>query len=361
MIVMLSIAKHLIGLYLIKENKMTFDNCFSVEYLIKMHKRCRCSKTHKKEVIGFELNLSENLVKISKEIRKGYKVSKYRRFNVYEPKLRLIESLPYKDRLVQMALCKGLIEPVIERRLVYDNAACRVNKGTHFALDRLKIFLNKFYAKYKNKGYFLKIDIHKYFASINHQILKEKLTKCNFDDQTRQLMFMFIDSKNSEIGKGLPLGNQTSQWFALLYLDEVDRFIKEKLAIKYYIRYMDDIIMIHHDKNYLQFCKSEIENLCNKNLKLSLNSKSQVGRLKDGIDFLGFRNVLTDSGKVIRVLRAAAKTKLKHKLKYISLLKQNSIVDKQYLNIRLAAFKAHINNSNSLQYYFNLVKKYNLN
>ncbi len=92
-----------------------------------------------------------------------------------------------------------------------------------------------------------------------------------------------------------------------------------------------------------------------------MNSKSQVGRLKDGIDFLGFRNVLTDSGKVIRVLRAAAKAKLKHKLKYISLLKQNSIVDKQYLNIRLAAFKAHIYNSNSLQYYFNLVKKYNLN
>jgi len=133
---------------------MTFDKCFDFVNLLKVHKRCRRSKTHKKEVVGFELNLSENLLKCSHDVQNGYRVSKYKKFKVYEPKERVIEALPYKDRLIQMALCSGIIEPKLEKKLIFDNAACRKNKGTSFALKRLKLFLNKFYVKHKNKVFF---------------------------------------------------------------------------------------------------------------------------------------------------------------------------------------------------------------
>jgi len=107
----------------------------------------------------------------------------------------------------------------------------------------------------RTKFFFLKIDISKYFASIQHKILKQKLLRCGFEERELQLMFAFIDSSNFETGVGLPLGNQTSQWFALLYLDEIDRLIKEKLKIKFYIRYMDDLILIHQNKTKLRDCK----------------------------------------------------------------------------------------------------------
>ena len=163
----------------------------------------------------------------------------------------------------------------------------------------------------RTKVFFLKIDISNYFASIQHKILKQKLLRCGFEERELQLMFAFIDSSNFETGVGLPLGNQTSQWFALLYLDEIDRLIKEKLKIKFYIRYMDDLILIHQNKTKLRDCKQIVEKVCFEKLKLNLNSKTQIGRLCDGINFLGFRNILTEKGRVIRVLRQQAKFRLK--------------------------------------------------
>ncbi len=334
---------------------MTFEECFSFENLIKMHKRCRVGKTHKKEVIGFELNLGENLIKLSMEVLKGYKVSKYKKFKIYEPKERIIEALPYKDRLVQMALCCGIIEPILGRKLVYDNTACQKGKGTHFAIKRLHGFLNKFYINNKsNAGYFLKVDIAKYFASINHEILKNKLLKCFNDKKTLELMFKFIDSSNCESGYGLPLGNQTSQWFALLYLDEIDRLIKETMRFKYYVRYMDDLIIICEDKEKLEKAKIEIDDKCKKNLKLNINAKTQIGLLKNGIDFLGFRHILSESGKIIMLLRQQAKYRIKNKLKLIKKLKDNGYITDDKIKLRLNAYKGHLQNSNSYKYFVKL-------
>lgn len=321
---------------------MTFDEVFSFTNLLKMHKKCRVCKSHKKETVLFELNLGQNLAKLSKEALNGYKVSNYKTFKIYEPKKRIIEALPYKDRLVQMALCKNIIEPVLEKRLIYDNCACRKGKGTHFAISRLERFLHKFFITNGQSGYFLKVDISKYFASIKHSVLKEKLKKCPFDTKTFDMMFAFIDSKNAEKGIGLPLGNQTSQWFALLYFDEIDRLIKEKLKIKFYLRYMDDLILLGESKQYLMFCRKEIARVCNQNLGLKLNSKTQVGKLCDGIDFLGFRHSLSKSGKVVRVLRKQAKQRLRKRLKLLKLLKQNCIVDREFFQIRINSFKAHL-------------------
>lgn len=192
--------------------------------------------------------------------------------------------------------------------MIYDNSACRKEKGTDFAINRLEKFLRREYIKENNNEiYFLKCDISKYFPSINHDVLKNLLNKINFTDDEMWLINKLIDEQPDGATIGLPLGNQYSQWFALLYLNTIDRFIKEQLQVKCYVRYMDDMILIHRDKKYLQKCLYEIEKVCNEKLKLSLNSKTQIGKVQNGIYFLGFRHVLTPNGKIIRKMRQSSK------------------------------------------------------
>ena len=338
------------------------EESFSFEKLLEAHKRCRCSKQHKRETINFEVNLSSNLVELSKQIRnKNYKVGSYKQFKIYEPKERIIQALSYKDRVVLMALCSNIIEPKFERRLIYDNVACRKGKGTDFGIKRLEKFLHCYYKEFgNNKGYVLKCDVRKYFQNIDHTILFNKLKKEKFDEDEIWVLKLIIDSKNQEIGVGLPIGNQTSQWFGLYYLDEIDRLIKEKLRIKYYVRYMDDMILVHNDKEYLKYCKGQIEKCAKNNLKLELNNKTQIFNIKDGIDFLGFRHILTENGKVIKLLRGQAKLKLKRNMKILSKLKESNSVDEDYINVRLTAFYAHICHSNARSLYRKIKKINNL-
>lgn len=182
------------------------EQAFSFEKLLEAHKKCRRSKQHKRETINFEINLSQNLSTLSKQIlSKNYKIGEYKQFKIYEPKERLVEALSYKDRIVLMALCTNIIEPVMEKRLIYDNVACRKNKGTDFGIKRLRYFLTKYYKKYGSNGYVLKCDIRKYFQSINHEILFNKLKKEKFDKEDIQILKTIIDSTNKESGIGLPI------------------------------------------------------------------------------------------------------------------------------------------------------------
>lgn len=146
----------------------------------------------------------------------------------------------------------------MERHLIYDNAACRKDKGTLFAMNRLNEFLHSHYRIHGRKGYFLKCDIRKFFDNIDHEVLKNSLTRIVDDDRTLRLLFNIIDSYETASGKGIPMGNQTSQWFALYYFDPLDRLVKEKLRIKYYTRYMDDMILISENKEVLKEALAEI-------------------------------------------------------------------------------------------------------
>ena len=141
---------------------------------------------------------------------------------------------------------------------------------------------------------------------------------------------------------GLPLGNQSSQWFALFYLNTIDRYIKEELRIKGYIRYMDDMILIHRDKSYLQYALLEIKNRCQNELKLSLNQKTQIGMVENGIDFLGYRHILNENGSITRKLRMSCKKRLKRHLKTLCKLRNKNIVDDEYVYIRKNAYYNHI-------------------
>ena len=337
-------------------------DAFTFDKLLASHKKCRCCKQHKNQTINFEINLAQNLATMSSQLlSKTYQVGPYKAFKIYEPKERLIEALGYKDRVVLMALCTNVIQPKLERCLIYDNVACRKGKGTHFGVRRLESFLHSFYNKNgSNKGYFLKCDITKFFQSINHDILISLLKKTTLDEEDMWIIERIIASKNAEAGVGLPIGNQTSQWFGLFYLNVVDRLIKEKLRVKYYVRYMDDMILVHEDKEFLQFCKQQIEKCAKEKLNLSLNRKTQIGRLEDGIDFLGFRHILLESGKVLRLLRQQAKYRLKNKIKFIAKCRDLNLVNDQFIKVRLNAFNAHLCHSNAKKLYFKYKKKFDL-
>lgn len=335
---------------------MSLEEIFTFENIYAAHKWCRKSKQHKGEVVRFEIDLSKNITELIKELTsRKYKLGKYRKFKLFEPKERLIEALSYKDRVVLMCFVTNVLKPIISKHVIYDNAACQKNKGTDFGLNRLTKFLKReFINEHGNDFYYLKCDIHKYFPSINHEVLLNKLKRIGLTDDELYMARLFMT--NYETSVGIPLGNLSSQWYALIYLDDLDRFIKEKLQIKGYIRYMDDFILIHKDKNYLRYCLKEIDSFCKERLKVELNAKTQISKVKNGIDFLGFRLILTETGKVIKKLRGSSKRRIKRHLRNLKKLEDKGIVDREYVNIRKNCFYSRIDNSDESRTFLNKAK-----
>jgi RNA-directed DNA polymerase len=205
----------------------SYDDVFTFANLYKAHLKARRSKRHKKDVILFEMGLGAHLWELKHQLDdRAYKISGYNHFVIYEPKRRDIQSLRYYDRIVQHCLVDNYLMPLLENNLIYDNGACRKEKGTDFCRERVTEFLAKHYKRHGTKGYVLQFDIHHYFESIDHERLKEILERKIADSEIKNLILSIIDSYNREKGKGLPMGNQTSQCFALLYLDSVDRLVK---------------------------------------------------------------------------------------------------------------------------------------
>lgn len=159
------------------------------------------------------------------------------------------------------------------------------------------------------------------------EILIDLLEEIDFSNDEMWIIKKLIKDQLDNASIGLPLGNQSSQWFALLYLNKVDHYIKEQLGIKCYVRYTDDMILVHRDKKYLSECKNKIKKLCNDLLDLELNEKTQIGMVKNGIDFLGYRHILSGSDKIIIKLRYSSKERLKKHLKTVSKLYNRGIVD----------------------------------
>ena len=215
--------------------KFDYEKICDFENLYRAYLASRRSKRGTRDVIQFEMSVGTNLCQIHEVLMNGtYKSAGYYHFTIHDPKVREIYALHYRDRIVQHCLCDNLLAPYFEKHLIYDNAACRKEKGTLFAMNRLNGFMHEHFRKYGCQGYFLKCDMRKFFDNIDHEILKERLRRIVDDKGTLHMLFDIIDSYEVALGKGIPMGNQTSQWFALFYLDPLDRLVKEKLRIKYY-------------------------------------------------------------------------------------------------------------------------------
>ena len=257
-------------------------------------------------------NIAANCLRLWRELDNGtYKLGGYVVFDVVEPKRRTIRSPRFRDRVVQRAMCNTGLYRDLTRGNIHDNAACQLRKGTTFAMDRLNCHLQRHFRKHGTDGWCLRLDIHKFFDSIPHEPLKDMVRRKVSNPEYRDYVIEVIDSFDDP---GIGLGSQISQLLAISYLSDLDHFIKEKMGIKAYIRYSDDIVIIHHDKDHLLHVWKVVEKmLCE--LGLSLNPKSTLHPLKDGIDFLKFKFRLTATGKVVRILNRRSSVRIVKRLK----------------------------------------------
>jgi hypothetical protein len=292
----------------------TFDHMAAFTTLYDAHLTARRGKCRTREVLAFEVDGAAQLWSLSEALASGeYRPGPYSHFVVREPKVRQIFAPAYRDRVVQHALCDTVLRPALEPRLVFDNAACREGKGTHFALNRLAGFLREHYRRHGLDGYVLKFDIHHYFASIRHDVLLVRLGRVFRDARTMDLIERIVASYAVVPGVGLPLGNQASQWFALYYLDGLDRLIKERLRVPWYSRYMDDGVLLHPSRRYLRECLARMEEYV-AGIGLEFNAKTQIFPVSAGVNYLGFHTYLTGSGRVVRRLDSGKKATLRRHL-----------------------------------------------
>lgn len=300
--------------------------------------KARSCKRYKKTILTFNFNLERNLLKVQQRlISPNYTPDKYVCFTVHDPKLRLISAPSFEDRIIHQILFK-ILDPMYDKVFIYDSYACRINKGTHFGMRRVKKFLQAARSQYgpSQDIYCLKMDIRKYFPSISWdilikilekqiespdmlKILKTIITTHTLTDLNRKII---TDTKilSSEERRGIPIGNLTSQLFANIYLNEFDQFIKHQLKIKWYARYMDDFLIIHPDKKYLWQLRAQIEEFLRIQLKLQLHpDKIYLDNVKNGVCFVGYRifyDHVTIKGKTLQRMRRKYKKRLKSERKH---------------------------------------------
>lgn len=282
-----------------KRHGNLWADMISFPSLLRAAEQAKKGKRFRRDVAAFHFDQERALWRLHEELRtRTYEPGAYRSFFIYEPKKRQISAAPYRDRVVHHALV-NVLEPIYERSFIADSYACRKGKGTHAAVRRAQEFARRF-------RYVLKADIQKFFPSLDHQILKGLVARKIKDPSVLWLASRIIDHSNPqedgqyhfpgddlftpcERRRGIPIGNQTSQFFANVYLDPLDHFVKDQLAIKGYVRYVDDFLLFADDKQRLADLRYQIGRFL-ASLRLRLHpAKSVVFPVTDGIRFLGYR------------------------------------------------------------------------
>ena len=332
---------------------MNFDEAISFENLYKGLLKSQKNVMWKDSVAGYSLNGLKNTYKLRQELLNGtYRISQYASFKIKEPKERDVLATRIRDRQFQHALSDNVIYPSLTKTFIRDNCACQKGRGTFDALERLRKQLIKYAVKHKDSGWVLKADIHHFFPTTSHDVACNNLSRYDMDiksfEKVCDIIRSFVEPQitkllldmgvaedkadryahtlmleyvygdyNKNVHKalteeqlkavnelftseicGIGLGSQVSQLTELALLSPLDHFIKEKLHIEVYERYMDDFVLVHESKDYLEYCLVEIEKFL-KERKLSLNPKTDIFKLKQGFTLLKWRIFVTSTGKVI--------------------------------------------------------------
>ena len=274
-----------------------FSKIVAFPNLVLAARRAARGKRFRPNVARFSLQLEEELHALRQSLTAhSYRPGPYRTFVLREKKPRLISAAPFRDRVVHHALC-NVVEPIVDRSFMFDSYACRKGKGTHAAIERASQYARRF-------GYVLKCDVAQYFPSIDHEILLRLLSRYLWDEEVLWLVKTIVDGSNpqpeanvffpgddlftpGERRRGLPIGNQTSQFFANVYLNRLDHFVKDVLRMPGYVRYVDDMLVFDREKGRLHEAHVAIQQYC-ASLRLRLHArKCFVAPTNVGVTFLG--------------------------------------------------------------------------
>jgi len=323
-----------------------FEQIYAFSNLVGAAKKAQKGKKDRPAVVRFHFKLESEVFQLQDELRsQTYRPGKYRSFKIHDPKERMISAAPYRDRVVHHALC-NVIEPLFERSFIYDSYANRKGKGTHKAIERFQHYARR-------SPYVLKCDIRKFFPSIDHAVLKQAIRKKIACAKTLWLIDLIIDNSNPQEPhpvyfpgddlftphlrkKGLPIGNLTSQFWANVYMDGFDHYMKEKMRLPY-IRYVDDFVVFSKEKQRLHWAKVEIEEYLNYLRLITHPRKTQIHRVRDGVPFLGFR--------VYPFYRQVLKTKTRRYVRHLRKkikLKDQGVLSPSQLESELNSWLGHI-------------------
>ena len=290
-------------------NENSYYKIYTWENIVLAWRKARKHKTKKPDIIQFEENLVENLREIQFELMTlTYKPKKLETFIHRDPKTRKISKADFRDRIVHHALC-NIISPIFEKSFIYDSCANQKGKGNLFAIKRFDEFKRKVSKNNTLSCFVLKADIKHYFEEVNHSILLKIIERKVSDVSIIKLIKRILENGGKD-GRTMPLGNLTSQFFANIYLDKFDKFLKHQLKINFYIRYVDDFVILHNSEEQLIKWKNEIIIFLKDNLTLELHcQKTKIVSLSQGVDFVGFRNFYH-----FRLVRRRNIRKIKEKL-----------------------------------------------
>ena len=360
----------------------TIQNAWNVicefEYLVEADHSARKGKRYRAEVLAFTANLEHNLFQIQEQmIAVDCPLGPYRKLWVSVPKKRLVMALPYSDRIVQWSLYQYL-NPIYDRLFIEDSYACRKGKGSHKAAARLQYWMRQVDRKPGPGWYYLKLDISKFFYRVSHEKLLNILAKRIKDPELMKFLESVVNSRAEPFGLprgkapqdtppeewlydvGMPIGNLTSQLFANIYMNELDQYCKHVLKIHYYIRYMDDIVILGENKETLHEWKAKIETFLHEELELDLNNKTCIRPVRMGVEFVGVR-----IWPAYMKLRKSTVGRLKREVKKISELYASGQMDEEAFKRRVASIKGLLEHTESEslrwrlnQIYLNAVRKY---
>jgi RNA-directed DNA polymerase len=323
--------------------KDIFSGIISKPNLYQAAYRAGLGKRYRQSTADFNFRLEEQIDQLHRSLSDGsYRHGGYRVFIIRDPKEREIAAASFRDRVVHHAV-HDVIEPMIDKTFIFDSYACRVGKGTHAALDRAQRFM-------RASRYCLHGDIRKYFPSIDHGILKGLLARRIADERLIVLLYDIIDSAKtikshaeSVLARGLPIGNLTSQFFANLYLHELDHYVKQVMRCRYYIRYMDDFLLLSDSKDLLIEARHKIREFLSGHLALCLHEgKSQIYNTCKGVKFLGFRLFPT-----YRRLATDNVRRLRKRLKMFEAALARGTMTSEHVRDSVQCWKAHASYANT--------------
>lgn len=357
-------ATHGAGIKNMSKEIAVIENAWPVvcgfPWLLEAHRNARMGKRYRPEIMAFTSELEDNLLQIQEGMRDGtHALGPYRKLWVYVPKKRLVMALPYPDRIVQWALYQYL-NPIYDKLFIEDSYACRKGKGSHKAATRLQYWMRQIDRKPTGDWYVLKLDISKYFYRVDHEKLLGILARRVKDPQMMAFIRSVVNSRAEPFGLprgkgptetppeewlyevGMPIGNLTSQLFANIYLNELDQFCKHKLKIHYYIRYMDDIIVLGQGKEALHRWKAEIQKFLQEELALDLNDKTSIRPMRQGVEFVGVRIWPTHMK-----LRKSTVGRLKREVRKITARYVAGEIGREDMNRRFASIRGLLEHTES--------------